>query len=204
MFCTMFIELTEILRCPRAHDQSYMICAPVTMNGRNIVRGGVSCPACGADYPILGGVAYFSPPTILPPALPEPSTTLSADGARTFLGLDGPGGYVLLVGAAGRLARGLAQAQPGVMFVALNPPADVMPDERVSVLRSAAAVPLKQPSVRGAIVGSDHALEPWLAEASAVVLPGLRVVVERQDAQMAGVDELARGAGVFVGQRRAR
>jgi hypothetical protein len=36
------------------------------------------------------------------------------------------------------------------------------------------------------------------------VLPGLRAVVEDEAAEPAGFEELARGAGVVVGERRNR
>lgn len=196
----MFIELTEILRCPRPHDASYMICVPITMAGRQVIRGGVSCPVCQSDFPILGGVVYFTQPRDAVVG----ATQLTVDAAATFLGIDGPGGYVLLVGSAGLLALDLSERLTGSHFVLINPPMGVSPADRVSILRTDAVIPLKQPSVRGALVGQEAAAEPWLTEAAAVVLPGLRIVVEREDAGVAGVIELARGAGVFVGERRAR
>jgi hypothetical protein len=55
----VFIELTEILRCPNDHLESYMVAAPMTMDGRRIVRGVVGCPECQAEFPIVDGVVYF-------------------------------------------------------------------------------------------------------------------------------------------------
>jgi hypothetical protein len=53
-------------------------------------------------------------------------------------------------------------------------------------------------------VGRDASEGPWLAAALGTLLPGLRAVIEDQDANPAGLVELARGAGVLVGERRAR
>ena len=58
----MFIELTEILRCPADHEESYVVCVPTLMEGRRVVRGGIGCPVCHAEYPIVDGVAHFEAP----------------------------------------------------------------------------------------------------------------------------------------------
>lgn len=198
----MFIELTEILRCPREHQDTYVICVPITMDGRRVVRGVVSCPICQADYPVIDGVVYFSSPDEPVAVSDHHATALTPDAACTFLGLDGPGGYVLLVGHAGRLAAGLADVLPGTQFIAINPPAGVASGATLSVLRSARTVPLKRPSVRGAVVGPDAAVEPWLTETAAALLPGLRLVAELEGAVVPGMAELARGAGVYVGEKQ--
>ncbi len=51
-------------------------------------------------------------------------------------------------------------------------------------------------------LGADHAAPPWLAEAKRVLLPGLRLVVEDERASSEGLTELARGAGLLVGEKR--
>lgn len=186
----MFIELTEILRCPRSHEHSYMICVPITMDGRRVVRGAISCPVCQSDFPILEGVTYFSPPA--PP--PEAAGVLTGEAARAFLGLEGAGGYVVLIGSAARLASELGDAH----VVAVNPPAGA---RAPSMLRVDGMIPLKQPSVRGIIVGPEAVVDPWLREAASVVLPGLRVVLERENIEIPGMTVLASGAGVTVLQR---
>ena len=197
----MFLELTEILRCPRAHDESYVICGPVSMDGRDVVRGGLACPVCGAEYPIIDRVAWFAPPDDVRRVTPAPGA-LTAEAAATFLHLDGAGGYVLLVGAAGRFGAELGDRLPGVGVAAVNPPRGVMPSAALSVLYSPQALPVKRHSCRGAIVGADAAAEPWLSAAAGTVLNGLRVIVEAEAAQPAGVVEIVRGAGMVVGERR--
>ena len=199
----MFLELTEILKCPHPHDESYLICGPVTMDGRDVVRGGLACPACGAEYPIIDRVAWFAPPDERFPEAVAPGA-LTAEAAATFLDLQGGGGYVMTVGAAGRIAAALAALLPGVGVAVVNPPGEVGPSAALSLLHSPRGMPVKRHSVRGAVVGADAAADPWLAASVAAVLTGLRVVVESEAAQPAGVVELVRGAGVLVGERRAR
>ena len=197
----MFLELTEVLRCPQPHDESYIICAPITMDGRDVVRGGLACPACGSEYPIIDRVAWFAPPDEPARATPVPGA-LTAEAAATFLHLDGPGGYVLLVGGAGRLGAGLGALLPGVGMAAVNPPRGVAASAAVSVLHSPLGLPVKKHSCRGAIIGTDAAGEPWLGAAAGTVLNGLRVVVESEQARPPGVVEVVRGAGVVVGEKR--
>ena len=197
----MFIELTEILKCPRDHRESYLVATPIAMDGRHIVRGVVGCPECRAEFPIVDGVAWFGPPDA--PAAPVASPAYEADGLAAFLNLTGPGGYVVLAGAAARHAAALAAVVPGVHVVAVNAPGAPVPAPALSYLHAPAGLPLTSRSVRGVALGADAAGEPWLAEAARVLLPGLRLVVEGETVAPAGVAELARGAGVFVGVRTA-
>ena len=198
----MFLELTEALRCPNSHDESYLICAPVQQDGRDVVRGGLLCPACRAQFAILDRVAWFGPPNESAP--PAPASVLTAEAVATFLGLEGPGGYVVLAGVAGRIATGLAALLPDVVIAAVNAPAGVAADGTFSVLHSPRAWPIRRHSIRAAVLGADVATDPWVAGAVGSVLGGLRLIIEDESADPAGVVPIARGAGVFVGEKRAR
>ncbi|MDP3774749.1 MAG: hypothetical protein Q8Q85_10840 [Gemmatimonadales bacterium] len=199
----MFIELTEILRCPAGHDESYVVCVPVEMDGRRVIRGGIGCPVCHAEYAIVDGIAHFGSLGTTPrSSLPGPSYDAAA--LQAFLDLEGRGGYALLVGAAARLGPEVAALVPGVRFFSVNPPDVVRPSEAFSVLRSPRALPVKTGSVRAVVLGADHAAEPWLTEAVRVLLKGLRLVVENDTAAPEGIAELARGAGLLVGEKLGR
>ena len=202
----MFIELTEILRCPRDHPESYMVAAPIVMDGRRIVRGVVGCPECKAEFPVVDGVAYFAerpgPPAEQGPAAASPPYDAAA--LLAFLNLSGPGGYAVLAGSAARFGPALVAAVPGVHFVAVNPPLPpgVAPGPALSVL-VADMLPFKSASVRAVALGADCCAGAWPAEAARILLPGLRLAVEDERASPDGVSELARGGGLFVGERRA-
>ncbi len=207
----MFIELTEALRCPRVHEESYLVCVPAEMDGRRVVRGILGCPMCQAEFPIAAGIADLSDPLaprsspLAPPSPLAPrSSPLTAAAAQAFIDLRGPGGYVLLVGAAGRLGPELAAALVRAHVVGVNPPSDVAPTDGFSILRSPDGLPIKRRSMRAVVVGHDAAQGGWLAAALDTVLPGLRAVIEDEAAEPAGFEELARGAGVVVGERRNR
>jgi len=196
----VFIELTEILRCPRDHPESYLVAAPIAMDGRRIVRGVIGCPECKAEFPIVDGVAYFAerPKAARPPA---PAPTYDVAALAAFLNLGGPGGYAVLVGTAARFGAELARAVQGVHFVAVNPPPGVSGGPQLSVL-VAAALPIKSSAVRAVALGADHANAAWISEAGRILLPGLRLAIEDERARAEGISELARGAGLFVGEKR--
>ena len=199
----MFIELTEALRCPRAHEESYLVCVPSLMDGRRVMRGALGCPACHAEYPIVDGIAWFAPPGEAEPPVAA-AGVLTAEAVRTFLDLQGRGGYVLMLGGACRVGPALAALLPGVHVFGVNPPPEVLPSTEFSVLRSPRGLPVRRASVRGVVVGGDATGEPWLAAAALTLLPGLRMVVEDERAEPPGIAELARGAGAFIGEHRAR
>ena len=192
----MFIELTDHLRCLSDHDEAYLVLLPGRMAGRAVVSGHLGCPVCGWSTEFSGGEVDFGGGQ---PASGD--TALSAEAVAAFLGLTGPGGYVALVGSAARLIPSLAALLPGVRLVAVNPPAGVTADEPASVLR-APRLPLKRSCLRGAVVGADLGAEPaWVEAAARAVLPGLRVVIEGPAREVSGVEVLASGGGVWVGQR---
>ncbi|HUG27304.1 MAG TPA: hypothetical protein VMK53_03325 [Gemmatimonadales bacterium] len=190
----MFIELTDHLRCPADHDASFLVLLPTEMDGRLVRAGVLGCPICHQESSVEDGIVDFGG------APPAPAATgLAPEAAHALLGLDGPGGYVTLVGGAGALAEGLAALLPGVRFVLVNPPAGAAPTDSASVLR-AARLPIKAAAMRGAVITADHAADPaWLEATLACVLPGLRVLVEGEAIDRAGVNLLAEAGGWWVG-----
>jgi uncharacterized protein YbaR (Trm112 family) len=206
----MLLELTEVLRCPRDHEESFVVCVAYESEGRHVVRGVVGCPHCQAEYPIREGILDLSeaPGDEGRGAAPGESrgaaAGLTAEALATFLDLRGPGGYVLLAGGAARLAGAFAALVPGVHVVVVNPPAGLPPAEGCSWVVSPRVLPLRASQVRGVALGADCAAAPWPAEAARVLLRGLRLVIEDERASPDGIAELARGAGVFVGAKTGR
>jgi hypothetical protein len=197
----VFIELTDLLRCPRPHDEGFLVLIPDRLEGRRVQAGHLGCPACGWTTAWNDGV----------PVLDDTSPTVAgrgaagecgfdADAALAMLGLTGPGGWLALAGRAGALAHEVERQLPGVHLVAINPPAGVHPGGEVSVVR-AAAWPLKASSLRGVVIGADageHA-----AAAIASVLPGLRAIGEAAPPVSSGHLALeATAPGAWVARRR--
>ncbi len=198
----MHIELTEMLRCPEPHADGFMVLSTGEMLGRMVRSGIAGCSVCHREYVIKDGVVDFG-------AGPEPSATTHhaprTDPAtlQALLDLSGPGGYVVLVGAAARHAVGLASLMGGVHFIGVNAPPDVAESPVLSLVRSAAVIPLRQTIARGVVVGADLARAPWLVEARRVLLPGRRWVVESETVELPeGISQLAAGQGLSVGEKR--
>lgn len=191
----MFIELTDHLRCPATHDEAFLVLLPGRVVARGVEQGTLGCPVCGAEYPIVKGVADLG----ASPTAATPAAGLAADAVPALLGIDGPGGYVVFVGGAGSLAAEGGEALAGIGAVLVNPPAGVQDaPPRVSVL-TAPRIPLKSRSVRGVVLGRDYSADAeWVAEARRVLLPGRRLVGEGAEAP-AGVELLASAGGWWVG-----
>lgn len=162
----MHIELTDLLRCPAEHPEAFLVLLPARMEGREVVAGHLGCPVCGwsTDWsdgvPILGQAA---PATNAPP--------ITAAELLALLGLEGPGGWVVLEGSFGMLAPELATALPDVKLVAVNSPRTMASFPGLSIVRSR-VWPIKRHVARGVVVESSGMQEG--ARGSA--LPGLRIV----------------------------
>jgi len=196
----VFIELTDHLRCVAEHDESFVVLLPDEVVDRSVRRGTLGCPSCGALYHIRDGVLEAGD-------APLPGADEAVPGGEAlaaFAGLGGPGGYMVLVGAAaGRWAE-VTAAVPGVHLVLVNPPAGVGEARGTSVLR-AARLPLRSGSMRAVVLGAPFGGDPaWVAEAARVVLPGLRVVGQGAAPAGAALDLLADAEGWWVAQRARR
>ena len=104
----MFIELTDHLRCPAEHDESYLVLLPDRMEDRSVREGRLGCPVCGRTYLITDGVLDLGGA-----GLPDPGPTLlTAEAVTALVGLSGPGGYLVLVGGPAAAWRDGSGAEP--------------------------------------------------------------------------------------------
>jgi uncharacterized protein YbaR (Trm112 family) len=196
----LFIELSEFLRCPEPHRETFCVVAPDEMVGRMVMRGVVGCPVCRREYPIADGVVRFGPV----PAAAGAAGFPDPDVVRALLGLGGPGGFVVLVGTAVRLAGALAERMGGVHFVGINPPPDVSVSPALSLLGHPDRIPLRAAMARGVMLGTERATPPWIAEGTRVLLDGLRLIVAGAQVTAPGLDQLAVGHGLWVGQKTGK
>lgn len=211
----MHIELTELLRCPEPHAPGHLVLSTGSMLGRTLRSGTVGCPVCRREYPIQDGIVEFG--VVAGGAQGGPAVgerrgaergavdePFRADAAtlQALLDLGGPGGIVVLVGRAVERAEGLAALMGGIHFVGVNPSPDLEPSPVLTLLRAPSLIPLRDAVARGVVVGRAHARSPWLAEAVRVLLRGRRLVVEGQELDEPGVNRLAVGEGLWVGEKR--
>jgi hypothetical protein len=191
----MFIELTDHLRCPEDHEEAFLVLLPEQLSGRSVRSGTLGCPICDRRFVLRNGVLDVgggeSPDARVDQLTPE--------AIGPLVGLSGPGGYLVLVGGPAARWREVKALVPGVALVAVNPPAEVLDEDGVSVLRGG-RLPLKTNSMRGVVLGAPFGADPrWVQEAARVVLPGLRVVGEGPEPSEAVVELMASAAGVWVG-----
>jgi len=192
----VFIELTDILRCPEPHDEQFVVLIPDAMAGRSVRAGRLGCPVCQREYLITDGTVEFA--AVAGGSAVDPA--IGPEALAAFLGLSGPGGYVGIVGGSAVLGLKLVESIPGVHFVAINPPPGSTEAPMLSLLR-AGSIPVKSRSLRGVVLLEPFASDSaWRREASRVVLPGLRVVGQGDPPAQAGLEILASAAGWWVAQ----
>lgn len=196
----MFIELTDHLRCPADHDESFLVLIPDEMAGRHVVRGTLGCPVCQREYQIEQQVVQLgevSAPGRATAAVPDPGAAALA----TLLGLEGPGGYLSLVGDVARHATEIVGLLPGIHLVLVNPPTGTGLIPGASLVR-AARLPLKRRSLRGAVLGWPWAMDAgWTEAAVGAVLPGLRLVGTGAVPSAAEFELLGSAGGWWVGRK---
>ena len=194
----MFIELTDHLRCPAEHDETFLVLLPDAMNGRSVVAGRLGCPTCGRTFQVAEGEWNAGGA----PREECSASVLNAQAIVTLAGLDGPGGYFVLVGHPSNLWRDVATLAPGVGLVAINPGPGIIDEPGVSILRGG-RIPLKANSVRGVVLGPGYGDDVgWIREAARVTLPGLRVVGEGTTPPADVIDLMATAGGTWVGSKR--
>jgi uncharacterized protein YbaR (Trm112 family) len=192
----MFIELTDHLRCPADHEERFLVLLPDQMEGRSVLTGHLGCPVCGRTFQLIDGILDAGD---APAPADSAESALDAEGLTALTGLHGPGGYLALVGPVATLWKGVAELNPGVALVAVNPGTSVADAPGISVIRGG-RIPLKSSAMRGVALGKPYADDPyWIKEAARVVLPGLRVVGEGADPPPGTIQLMASAGGVWVG-----
>ena len=93
---SVFVELIELLRCPRQHPESQLVVAATHSVDRHIVDGMLGCPVCNAEFPIRNGVAQFDAVDSTPAVPPDPELAIRL---AAFLDLTDARGFALLAGA---------------------------------------------------------------------------------------------------------
>ncbi|HYC32414.1 MAG TPA: hypothetical protein VEB59_09020 [Gemmatimonadales bacterium] len=195
----MFIELTDHLRCPEDHVEQYLVLLPDRIEDRSVREGWLGCPVCGRTFRVEDGALDLggaSPPES------ATETALSAEAVAALAGVNGPGGYLVLVGGPGAAWRAVAEQVSRVGLVAVNPGPAIRDEAGVSVIR-AGRLPLKSRSMRGVVLGAPYGGDSrWVAEAARTVLPGLRVVGEGAEPSADVIEVMATAGPVWVGSPR--
>lgn len=190
----MFIELIDLLRCTRPHEDSWLVATFHEMRERDVVEGLLSCPVCGARYPVTEGVAWFD---VAPDARADAAHARDEDGIRVaaYLNLVEPG-VVVLSGAWGSAAELIAKL--GSTVIALNSAESPM-DARASRMRSDGIVPLARECLDG--IALDSPASRLIQSAALALKIGARMVAPAVAPVPDGMVELARDERYWVAVR---
>lgn len=190
----MFIELIDLLRCTRPHEDSWLVATFNEMRERDVIEGLLSCPVCHARYAVTDGVAWFD---VVPGTTIDGARVPAEDGMRVaaYLDLVEPG-IVLLDGAWAGSAEAISNL--GSAVLTLNSPALPRRAE-VSHLRSNGIVPLARECLDGIALDSTGAR---LVESGARALKtGARMLAPVGAAIPDGLAEIARDEQWWVAAR---
>jgi len=196
----VFVEIVDALRCPRDHEESWLVLAAQQTEERHVLEGTLGCPVCRAEYPIHQGVADFTDAA----TRPAPSGALRAlppaDHLAAMLNLGDALGFVVLTGVWGTRADELIETIDAPPLLLVDPPAGVAMGRGLSGLRAGAKLPLATGAARA--VATDATDPARVAEAARVARVGGRIVAPAGAPVPEGVRELVRDDAVWVGERQ--
>ncbi len=192
----MFIELIDLLRCPREHQDSWLVAAFTKMDGRFVIEGNLGCPVCSASYPVVRGVAQFAQghehSVVSVPAEATEPLRIAA-----MLNLTRPGSVVVLEGSSSLNAAAIVRLTEA-RVIAMNASSQVPETERVAEITAGNRIPIAARSVDGVVIESRT--EEMLQEALRVLVPGGRIVAPADTKLGSLFREIARDARNVVGE----
>lgn len=197
----MFIELVNDLRCPRQHEETWLVASAVRTVDRDIVEGTLGCPICHAEYPIRDGTAWFDEMSAVAPSSVRPDAE-RAMRIAALLDLSDAQGFAVLAGSHGPLADVLRGVVPPHL-VALNPTSPVATGQGTSALVIRDGIPLADATCRGVVLDAAHADATHLEAAVRVLQPRGRLVAPAATPLPHSVSELARDDELWVAERNA-
>ncbi len=194
----MFIPLVDILRCPNAHEETWLVASIDRADERDIVEGTLGCPICAAEYPIREGIADFGGAPVRPAFRAAHETqalklaaALDLTDARTI---------AVLHGAWGAHAPLIRSMSPSLLLL-INPPEGVVSGDGVSIVLATRS-PLSAASVNAVAYDAD-ASETMIESLVHALRGGGRVVATGGSALPDGLTQLVRDEELWVAARDA-
>ena len=195
----MHIEFIDLLRCPKTHEDSWLVAAFYKLDERVVVEGKLGCPVCGAEYLIRDGIAIFDEADVLSRTPNKTDADSEATLISAVLDLARPGMLVLLAGEWARESEKVAE-MTGARIIALNSSSPTHESDAVAEVRAGLPVPLAGRSLDGIAVDAAHATPAMLAEAARLLRPRGRLLI-RGDAELSQqFHELARDSNQIVAE----
>lgn len=199
----MFTELIDLLRCPNAHEDSWLVASSSRSIGRHIVAGRLGCPVCRSSFEIVDGEPRFSAPVTHPAASAMSESSAFRLAAQLHL-VEAPEA-VLLTGAWSAAVDALLRIAPTIRLVIGDRRVELPLDERVSALTlPALGLPFAAGALRGVALDADHASTARLTDCARVVRAGGRLVAPASVSLDEGAwTVVARDEQDVVAERRA-
>jgi uncharacterized protein YbaR (Trm112 family) len=187
----MYIEMIDLLRCPRDHEETWLVAAFTKMEARFVIEGKLGCPVCSASYSIEKGIADLR--ESISPRSRDRSQGESVDAdlamrIAAMLGLTRPNTLVSISGGEAALATVISELTE-CRVVALDPPVALCDTDKVARVLAGSRIPLASSSLDGLLVTGTA---DRLSDASRVLKPGGRLVTGTNAPLPAGFRELAR------------
>ncbi len=185
----MHIEFIDLLRCPRDHEQSWLVAAFYRMEGRTVIDARLGCHVCGAEYVIREGAAFFDEGEADPHLSPltgrrfrdderDAQTEAEREAGSTriaaFLNLTRPGTLALLTGKWARSAEAVAELANS-RILALNPDSLAGGSDSVAEIHASGRVPLAEHSLDGVALDELHSTPFMFGEAARLLRLGGRL-----------------------------
>ena len=205
----MFIELVDALRCPRPHEESWLVLAASRLEARHVLDGTLGCPVCHAQYAIRDGIVDLrlggDEHAVERAARDDPQLVqhVPALDLAAMLNLADALGFAVLVGEWGRHAHALLELEQAPPLLLVDPPAGVEIVPGLSGVRAGAALPLPLAVGSARAIAVDDAEPARLASAAQVTRAGGRNVAPARAVVPEGVRELVRDEHVWIGDREA-
>ena len=172
----MFTELIDQLRCPNAHEDSWLVATSTRTGNRHILDGKLGCPVCKATFDIVDGEALFTVAPVL-----RSSITLDDDAAMRLaaqLHLVEAPQPVMLTGQWSRAVASLRRIVPTVTIFVGDATSVIALDAQVSLLRlPASRIPLATGALRGLALDRAHANDAYVTDAARIVRTNGRLLI---------------------------
>jgi len=197
----MHIELIDILRCPRDHQESPLVAVFHRVENRDVIDANLGCPICGAKFPIRNGIARFAPENeTRESGSTNPAEDDEAVRLAAYLNLATPGLLVVICDSwKSAFADLAAMAQPRI--VGLTRKSTPGGSEDVAWLQIADRVPLAPQSADAVAIDGDFATASGIAESHRILRPGGRLLAPADVTLSGGFRELARDDRYVVAER---
>jgi uncharacterized protein YbaR (Trm112 family) len=195
----MYIEFIDLLRCPNAHEDSWLVAAFYRMDGRVVVEGKLGCPVCGAEYFIRDGVAVFDEAGAQGDEPPDRDPAPDGTSLAALLNLERPGMLALLAGDRAHDAQVVSELT-GARILALNSLSRSRGSHAVAEVHAGLPVPLAAHCLDGIALDVTHATPAMLAEAARLLRPRGRLLVRGPARLSEAFRELARDSDQVVAE----